>query len=116
MYIGKNESMSDGFIGCVSRVEFDDIYPLKLLFQENGPGNVKSLGCKCFDSYGCCLCIINDIYSFRIRLARLSEDFCGVEPVTHPPIELETRPPPLVDEDKLRKAYNQVDSAILGGM
>lgn len=46
MYIGKNESMSDGFIGCVSRVEFDDIYPLKLLFQENGPGNVKSLGSK----------------------------------------------------------------------
>lgn len=44
MYIGKNESMKDGFIGCVSRVEFDDIYPLKLLFQENGPENVKSLG------------------------------------------------------------------------
>lgn len=47
MYIGKNESMNDGFIGCVSRVEFDDIYPLKLLFQENGPQNVKSIGCKC---------------------------------------------------------------------
>lgn len=46
MYIGKNESMSDGFIGCVSRVEFDDIYPLKLLFQENGPPNVRSIGCK----------------------------------------------------------------------
>lgn len=47
MYIGKNESMADGFIGCVSRVEFDDIYPLKLLFQENGPANVKSVGSKC---------------------------------------------------------------------
>lgn len=46
MYIGKNETMNGGFIGCVSRVEFDDIYPLKLLFQENGPGNVKSIGCK----------------------------------------------------------------------
>ena len=47
MYIGKNESMHDGFVGCVSRVEFDDIYPLKLLFQENPPANVKSLGpCK----------------------------------------------------------------------
>ena len=44
MYIGKNESMHDGFVGCVSRVEFDDIYPLKLLFQENPPPNVKSLG------------------------------------------------------------------------
>lgn len=48
MYIGKNESMSDGFVGCVSRVEFDDIYPLKLLFQENPPENVKSLGSEYF--------------------------------------------------------------------
>lgn len=48
-------------------------------------------------------------------VAQLTEDFCGVEPVTHPPIEVETRKPPLIDEDKLRKAYNQVDSAILGG-
>ncbi|XP_037041687.1 neurexin-4 isoform X2 [Bradysia coprophila] len=92
MYIGKNESMLDGFIGCVSRVEFDDIYPLKLLFQENGPGNVKSLG------------------------TQLTEDFCGVEPITHPPIEIETRRPPIIDEDKLRKAYNQVDSALLGSI
>lgn len=46
--------------------------------------------------------------------AQLTEDFCGVEPITHPPIEIETRRPPIVDEDKLRRAYNQVDSAILG--
>ena len=46
MYIGKNESMTEGFIGCVSRVEFDDIYPLKLLFQEDGPSNVRSIGGK----------------------------------------------------------------------
>lgn len=51
MYIGKNESMSDGFVGCVSRVEFDDIYPLKLMFQQNPPPNVKSLGSE-FDSWG----------------------------------------------------------------
>lgn len=44
MYIGKNESMTEGFVGCISRVEFDDIYPLKLLFQQEGPGNVESLG------------------------------------------------------------------------
>lgn len=44
MYIGKNESMNEGFVGCVSRVEFDDIYPLKLLFQQNGPENIRSLG------------------------------------------------------------------------
>lgn len=44
MYIGKNESMTDGFVGCVSRVEFDDIFPLKLLFQQSPPANVKSMG------------------------------------------------------------------------
>ncbi|XP_019763354.2 neurexin-4 isoform X1 [Dendroctonus ponderosae] len=92
MYIGKNESMSEGFIGCVSRVEFDDIYPLKLLFQQKGPGNVKVLG------------------------EPLNEDFCGVEPITHPPDTIETRPPPLIDEDKIRRAYNQTDSAILGSV
>ncbi|XP_065359085.1 neurexin-4 isoform X1 [Calliphora vicina] len=90
MYIGKNESMTDGFVGCVSRVQFDDIYPLKLMFQQNPPQNVKSLG------------------------TQLTEDFCGVEPVTHPPTEVETRPPPLIDEEKLRKAYNEVDSVLLG--
>lgn len=46
-------------------------------------------------------------------IAQLTEDFCGVEPVTHPPIEVETRPPPLVDEEKLRKAYNEVDTVLL---
>ncbi|XP_053677139.1 neurexin-4 [Anopheles nili] len=91
MYIGKNETMKDGFVGCISRVEFDDIYPLKFLFQENPPSNVRSLG------------------------TPLTEDFCGVEPVTHPPIETETRPPPLIDEDRLRDAYGP-DTAILGSV
>lgn len=44
----------------------------------------------------------------------LNEDFCGVEPVTHPPDIIETRPPPLLDEELLRRAYDQTDSAILG--
>lgn len=47
------------------------------------------------------------------NIAQLTEDFCGVEPVTHPPIERETRPPPLVDEEKLRKAYNEINSVLL---
>ncbi|PSN48824.1 Neurexin-4 [Blattella germanica] len=93
MYIGRNESMTEGFQGCVSRVEFDDIYPLKLLFQENGPPNVRSLGKE-----------------------RLTEDYCGVEPVTLPPDAIETRPPPTIDEDKLRQIYQRTDSAILGGI
>lgn len=92
MYIGRNESMTEGFAGCISRVEFDDIYPLKLLFQEDGPGNVRSLG------------------------TPLTEDFCGVEPITHPPDIVETRPPPQVDEEKVRAAYNETDTAILGSV
>lgn len=48
MYIGRNSSMSEGFVGCVSRVEFDDIYPLKLLFQQDGPPNVHDFNCKLF--------------------------------------------------------------------
>ncbi|XP_043514492.1 neurexin-4 isoform X1 [Frieseomelitta varia] len=92
MYIGRNESMTEGFAGCISRVEFDDIYPLKLLFQEDGPGNVRSLG------------------------TPLTEDFCGVEPITHPPDIIETRPPPQVDEEKVRAAYNETDTAILGSV
>ncbi|XP_059490529.1 neurexin-4 isoform X2 [Neocloeon triangulifer] len=92
MYIGKNESMTEGFVGCVSRVEFDDIFPLKLAFQENGPANVRSGG------------------------DALTEDFCGVEPVTHPPPVKETRPPPDVDKDKLEAAYNRTNSAVLGSI
>ncbi|XP_043250778.1 neurexin-4 isoform X2 [Colletes gigas] len=92
MYIGRNESMTEGFAGCISRVEFDDIYPLKLLFQEDGPSNVRSFG------------------------TPLTEDFCGVEPITHPPDVVETRPPPQLDEDILRAAYNEIDTAILGSV
>ncbi|KAG6457370.1 neurexin-4 isoform X1 [Manduca sexta] len=90
MYIGRNESMAEGFVGCVSRVEFDDIYPLKLLFQQDPPPNVRSLGG-----------------------GILNEDFCGVEPVTHPPEPIETRPPPLVDLQH-ELDYHKTDEAILG--
>lgn len=45
----------------------------------------------------------------------LVEDFCGVEPVTHPPDIVETRPPPDLDEEKIRQIYQRTDSAILGG-
>ncbi|XKL68715.1 hypothetical protein PGB90_006484 [Kerria lacca] len=91
LYIGKNETMKEGFIGCISRVEFDDIYPLKFLFQQNGPKNVRSLG------------------------GEIMEDFCGVEPVTHPPEMLETRPPLNLDETKVQAAYHETSSALIGG-
>ena len=46
VYIGKNESMAEGFVGCISRVEFDDIYPLKFLFQQNAPSTISAKSSK----------------------------------------------------------------------
>ncbi|XP_063598947.1 neurexin-4-like [Penaeus indicus] len=42
VYIGKNESMAEGFTGCISRVEFDDIYPLKFYFQQDRPTTITA--------------------------------------------------------------------------
>ena len=41
LYIGRNETMREGFVGCISRVEFDEIIPLKLLFQEDPLSNIN---------------------------------------------------------------------------
>ena len=41
LYIGRNETMREGFVGCISRVEFDEIIPLKLLFQEDPQSNIQ---------------------------------------------------------------------------
>merc|ERR1711981_692939 len=75
LYIGRNESMTEGFVGCISRVEFDEIIPLKLLFQEDARlrDNIQAIP------------------------ETITEDFCGIEPVTLPPEEEETRRPPQVD-------------------
>ncbi|CAG0922962.1 unnamed protein product [Notodromas monacha] len=91
-YIGKNESMTAGFIGCIARVQFDDIFPLKLMFQQDAPENI------------------------RTSHADIHEDFCGIEPVTHPPEEVETRPPPVVDRAKVREFTQNTDSAVLGAI
>jgi hypothetical protein len=53
----------EGFIGCISRVTFDDHFPLRRLYQENRRGNV---------------------HSYPIG-AEIHEDTCGIEPHTHPP-------------------------------
>ena len=63
LYIGKNESMREGFVGCISRVEFDEIIPLKLYFQEDPHNNINS---------------VPEI---------ITKDFCGIEPVTLKPEE-----------------------------
>jgi len=88
LYIGRNETMREGFVGCISRVEFDEIIPLKLLFQEDPLSNIKAIP------------------------STISEDFCGIEPVTLPPEEEETRRPPDVDEKKIEHLYRTTDSAI----
>ncbi|KAI1289291.1 Neurexin-4 [Halotydeus destructor] len=74
IYIGRNETMDtgDGFVGCVSRISFDDHFPLRRLFQENRRSNVKAFPSD--DS--------------------VREDTCGIEPITHPEEEAESRPPP----------------------
>lgn len=64
IYIGRNETMDtgEGFIGCISRVTFDDHFPLRRLFQENKRGNVQAFP----------------------QGAEIREDTCGIEPVVYP--------------------------------
>ena len=45
----------------------------------------------------------------------ITEDFCGIEPVTLPPEEEETRRPPDVDEEAIEHLYSSTNSAWLGG-
>lgn len=92
LYIGKNESMTEGFLGCISRVQFDDIFPLKEMFQEDRPDYVTG------------------------NRRSIHEDFCGVEPQRLAEEDTESRPPPEVDEAIIRSLYNRVDSALIGGI
>jgi len=90
LYIGKNESMTEGFVGCISRVEFDEIIPLKLYFQEDAHDNINSLP------------------------ETITDDFCGIEPATLRPEEEETRRPPDVDQEAIKHFYSNTSSIILG--
>ncbi|XP_037092008.1 neurexin-4-like [Pollicipes pollicipes] len=92
LYIGKNESMLEGFVGCISRVEFDDIYPLKLMFQENRPTNIMGSSPK------------------------IHEDYCGIQPLRHPEEVPEQRPLPEVDESIVSSLYNDINFAVLAGV
>jgi len=53
---------------------------------------------------------------FSFVATPVTEDYCGVEPVTHPPNIHETRPLEHLDQNKVARAYNRANSAILGGM
>lgn len=98
IYVGRNETMStgEGFVGCISRVQFDDHMPLRRYFQESRRANV---------------------HAHPEALVR--EDTCGIEPVTYPTPLDETRPPPTLPPGVYRAAlesYSYADSAILGGV
>jgi len=91
LYIGKNETMTEGFVGCVSRVEFDEIIPLKLYFQEDPHNNIHA------EPKGI-----------------ITEDFCGIEPCTLKPEEAETRRAPEIDQEAIKDLYNNTNSIVLG--
>lgn len=98
IYVGRNETMGtgEGFVGCISRVQFDDHMPLRRYFQESRRANV-----------------------FAHPEGLLREDTCGIEPVTYPPPFTETRPPPTLPPGVYRQpkpSTAQMDSAILGGV
>ncbi|XP_035221319.1 neurexin-4-like isoform X2 [Stegodyphus dumicola] len=96
IYIGRNETMGsgEGFSGCISRVQFDDHFPLRRLFQESRRSSL--------------------VYSFP---EDIREDDCGIEPVTHPPEIRATRPPPSLPRVHIEAhTAGADDSAILGGI
>lgn len=53
-------------------------------------------------------------YSYLFVSGPPVEDFCGVEPITHPPEPMETRPPLDIDQDKVLAAYHETNSAFIG--
>lgn len=98
IYVGRNESMGtgEGFVGCISRVQFDDHMPLRRYFQESRRSNVHAY-----------------------PEGAVREDTCGIEPVTYAPPEDETRPPPTLPPGVYREPWavsSYADSAILGGV
>ncbi|XP_023237205.1 neurexin-4-like [Centruroides sculpturatus] len=96
IYVGRNETMGtgDGFIGCISKVQFEDHFPLRRAFQEGRRGNLY-------------------LHPETVR-----EDNCGIEPVTYPPERSETRPPPTLPPGVFLEAVRaeSEDAAILGGV
>ena len=105
--MGKNESMTEGFVGCISRVEFDEIIPLKLYFQVGGVAQLALITLNTTlqeDPHG----NINSVPQ------TITEDFCGIEPVTLRPEEKETRRPPEIDQEAIEQFYDTTNSVVLG--
>ncbi|XP_067118994.1 neurexin-4 isoform X3 [Centruroides vittatus] len=96
IYVGRNETMGtgDGFVGCISKVQFEDHFPLRRAFQEGRRSNLF-------------------LHPETVR-----EDNCGIEPVTYPPERSETRPTPTLPPGVIIEAMRaeSEDAAILGGV
>jgi len=97
LYIGKNESyeVGNGFTGCISRVRFGQIFPLKWAMK---------------DDYH------ND--TFISGADTLHEDWCGIEAVTPKPEVRPTRPSEMLPNDVhtiTPRPYLQTESqAVIG--
>lgn len=72
MYIGRNDTMplGKGFEGCIYRMQVQNIFPLKRVFQDPRPS-----------------------YVTLTPKGMIREDMCGFEEITQPPDPVETRPP-----------------------
>jgi contactin associated protein-like 2 len=70
LYVGRNETMRPdmGFIGCVSRIQFNRIYPLKFAFLEEADPNI----------------VVNG--------SGIREWACAIDPVTYAPDPIEVPP------------------------
>ena len=86
MYIGRNETTppEQGFSGCIARLQFNRIFPLKYAFLEERDPNITWTG-----------------GSIRyIEINKVKEEFiftfkewpCGAEPVKYPPKPVEIPP------------------------
>ena len=70
LYVGRNESMRPdmGFVGCISRLQFNRIFPLKYAFLEVPDPNMYVNG------------------------TNIREWYCNIDPVTHAPDAIEIPP------------------------
>ncbi|UYV79517.1 CNTNAP1 [Cordylochernes scorpioides] len=110
IYVGRNDNIcgccvltetmltGEGFMGCISRVQFDDHFPLRRFFQESRRANVRS---------------------FPSNITAMREDNCGIEPIVYPTEIPESRPVPPLPPGVYYGAHRAMpadESAVLGGV